>query len=210
VADRLRRDIERGVRPPGTRLRQATVAAEFGVSTTPVREAFNLLRAEGFVEIDPHRGAIVFQATAADILEAYEIREELEALAARHAVERLTDSVVSRMEGLLHRMDATDDHERLLKLNYDFHDALYRASARPRLCAMIDSARVAASIYIRMYVNHLGEEETRRHYRRVAAEHLAILDAARARDVAGMDTAVRAHLRSTVEGIVTMLNHQGS
>ena len=86
VSERLRAEIQRGDLPPGTRLRQGEVAARFGVSTTPVREAFALLQAQGLVRIDPHRGAIVFLPTAKDAQELYEIRIALETLAIGRAV----------------------------------------------------------------------------------------------------------------------------
>jgi DNA-binding GntR family transcriptional regulator len=71
VADQLRDAILRGAIPPGTRLRQAQLAHEFGVSTTPVREAFQILQSEGIVESDPHRGVVVRRPSAADVAEDY-------------------------------------------------------------------------------------------------------------------------------------------
>ena len=59
VAGMLRDQIQEGGLAPGTRLRQNEIAERFGVSTTPVREAFAQLQAEGLVRIDPHRGAVV-------------------------------------------------------------------------------------------------------------------------------------------------------
>ena len=61
VAGMLRDQIQDGGLAPGTRLRQNEIAERFGVSTTPVREAFAQLQAEGLVRIDPHRGAVVFR-----------------------------------------------------------------------------------------------------------------------------------------------------
>jgi DNA-binding GntR family transcriptional regulator len=89
VAERLRDEIQDGTLSPGTRLRQNEVARRFGVSTTPVREAFAQLQAEGLVRIDPHRGAVVFRPTTDDLVEFYEIREVLESLAVVRAIPRL-------------------------------------------------------------------------------------------------------------------------
>jgi DNA-binding GntR family transcriptional regulator len=61
VAGELRRMIQSGEFPPGARLRQAEIAARFGMSTTPVREAFMILAQEGIVRQDAHRGVVVFQ-----------------------------------------------------------------------------------------------------------------------------------------------------
>src|SRR4030088_2067598 len=81
VAAELRNEIYRGQIPPGARLMQADIAERFGVSTTPVREAFAMLQADGLVRLDSHRGAVVFQPTAQELLELFEIRELLEGFA---------------------------------------------------------------------------------------------------------------------------------
>jgi DNA-binding GntR family transcriptional regulator len=73
----------------GTRLRQEALADEFGVSRTPIREALRKLQASGLVELQPHRGALVRAPTAREIRDAYEVRAELEGLAAELAAERV-------------------------------------------------------------------------------------------------------------------------
>lgn len=80
-----------GAIPTGTRLRQESLAAEFGVSRTPVREALRKLQASGLVEVQPHRGALVRRPSARDVREAYEVRAELEGLAASLAASRIRD-----------------------------------------------------------------------------------------------------------------------
>src|SRR5215204_6555908 len=104
VAGKLRDEIQEGVLGPGTRLRQNEIAARFGVSTTPVREAFAQLQAEGLVRIDPHRGAVVFHPTADDLVEFYEIREVLESFAVVRALPGLRPDVVKDLEALIDRM----------------------------------------------------------------------------------------------------------
>jgi DNA-binding GntR family transcriptional regulator len=81
----------------GTRLRQESLAAEFGVSRTPVREALRKLQATGLVEVQPRRGALVRGPTAREIREAYEVRAELEGLAAELAATRVRDGELQRL-----------------------------------------------------------------------------------------------------------------
>src|SRR5690348_4351298 len=81
VATALREEITTGQLAAGTRLRQNEIAQRFGVSSTPVREAFGLLQSEGLVQIDPHRGVTVFLPSIQDLIEHYEIRIALEVLA---------------------------------------------------------------------------------------------------------------------------------
>src|SRR5580765_1341058 len=73
----------------GTRLRQEALADEFGVSRTPIREALRKLQASGLVELQPHRGALVRAPSAREIRDAYEVRAELEGLAADLAAQRI-------------------------------------------------------------------------------------------------------------------------
>jgi len=73
----------------GTRLRQVALADEFGVSRTPIREALRKLQASGLIELQPHRGALVRGPSAREIRDAYEVRAELEGLAAELAAQRI-------------------------------------------------------------------------------------------------------------------------
>src|SRR6059058_6109007 len=73
----------------GTRLRQEALADEFGVSRTPIREALRKLQAGGLIELQPNRGALVRGPSAREIRDAYEVRAELEGLAAELAAQRI-------------------------------------------------------------------------------------------------------------------------
>src|SRR5439155_20651479 len=101
LVDRLAAAIQgrvlSGEIPTGSRLRQAALADEFGVSRTPVREALRKLGADGILELEPNRGAFVRGPSARDIREAYEVRAELEGFAAELAVARIQDAELSRL-----------------------------------------------------------------------------------------------------------------
>ena len=85
LAATLQARVLSGELPTGARLRQEALAEEFGVSRTPVREALRKLQASGLVEVRPHRGALVRGLSAREIRDAYEVRAELEGLAAELA-----------------------------------------------------------------------------------------------------------------------------
>lgn len=101
LVDKLASDLQQrvlsGDLPSGTRLRQSALAAEFGVSRTPIREALRKLQAGGFVELQPHRGALVRGLSAREIRDAYEVRAELEALAADLAAVRIRHDQLDRL-----------------------------------------------------------------------------------------------------------------
>ena len=199
VAGRLRDEIQGGTLSPGTRLRQNDVARRFGVSTTPVREAFAQLQAEGLVRIDPHRGAVVFHPSVEDLMEFYEIREVLEALAVAQAMPHLDDDAVRELNALIDKMRRTEDARRWMRLNDEFHLRLYERANRPRLSGMIENLRDASTPYIHMFVAGRSPET------RANEEHQEILDACVRGDRETAERAVREHLRSTSRELTAFL-----
>ena len=199
VAERLRGEIQHGTLAPGARLRQNDIAQRFGVSTTPVREAFAQLQAEGLVRIDPHRGAVVFHPSVEDVLEFYEIREALESLAVTHAIPRLKAETARELDVLIDRMRRTEDARKWLKLNEQFHLRLYESAGRPRLSALIDNLRDASAPYIYMFVASRPPSE------RANEEHQEILDACVKRDAIGAERAIRVHLRHASRDLAAFL-----
>jgi DNA-binding GntR family transcriptional regulator len=200
VAERLRDEIQHGTLAPGTRLRQNEVAGRFGVSTTPVREAFAQLQAEGLVRIDPHRGAVVFHPSTQDLLEFYEIREVLESLAVIRAMPNLGREVVKDLTALIDRMRRTDDARRWLQLNDEFHLRLYACADRPRLSSLIENLRDASTPYIYMYVAGRSPSQ------RANEEHKALLDACVRGDEEAAREAIRAHMRSAAGDLARHLD----
>lgn len=87
LAATLQARVLSGELPMGARLRQEALAEEFGVSRTPVREALRKLQASGLIELRPHRGALVRGLSGREIQDAYEVRAELEGLAAELAAQ---------------------------------------------------------------------------------------------------------------------------
>jgi DNA-binding GntR family transcriptional regulator len=134
--------------PVGSRLRQEALAEEFGVSRTPVREALRQLQATGIVELLPNRGAVVRGPSAREIREAYEVRAELEGLAAELASERISDrdlvqlreaealfreSVASLIERRARRPAPWRDESVWVRANDLFHQAILEAAGNRRL-----------------------------------------------------------------------------
>ncbi|HEY2715373.1 MAG TPA: GntR family transcriptional regulator [Solirubrobacterales bacterium] len=97
LAVEIQRRIMEGAVPVGSWLRQEALAKEFGVSRTPVREALQKLEAIGIVELVPYRGALTRGPTARQIRETYEVRAQLEGLAAELAAERIRPDQLERL-----------------------------------------------------------------------------------------------------------------
>jgi DNA-binding GntR family transcriptional regulator len=153
IAATIHARVLNGTIPRGSRLRQEALAAEFGVSRTPVREALRKLQASGIVELQPNRGAVVRGPSAREIREAYEVRAELEGLAAELATVRIGDADLRRLreaEALFRRAVETvlarrqrgarprwDDESAWVRGNDLFHQAILDAAANARLSATI-------------------------------------------------------------------------
>src|SRR3954453_2749502 len=109
VTERLRDAILSGEILAGTRLRHVDMTRRFGVSTTPVREAFVALQAEGLLLGDAYRGVVVFRPSRAALRENYEMRIALEALAAARAAENATAHDIEELRALARDMRALVD-----------------------------------------------------------------------------------------------------
>src|SRR6476646_5070508 len=110
VREQLQDAILEGVLKPGERLRAEALAQRFGTSRTPVREALLQLEAQGLVEVEPNRGAVVKAFDAADLLDLYELRALLEPQAAARAATRIGDADIARLT-VLSDDDATTEQQ---------------------------------------------------------------------------------------------------
>jgi DNA-binding GntR family transcriptional regulator len=200
VAERLRHMIRSGELPPGTHLRQADFAERFGVSTTPVREAFVALAREGLVRQDAHRGVVVFEPSVDELDEVYEIRVVLEPFATELATKRLTDDDLIALERIVGQMRAAKP-KRYVELNREFHARIYDAAARPRLSEIIDGLRETSANYISMGVGQYSEA-----YRlEVQAEHEEILAALKSRAPKRAARAVKEHLEHSARYVAELI-----
>ncbi|MBL8588326.1 MAG: GntR family transcriptional regulator [Methylobacteriaceae bacterium] len=138
VADELRRRIFEGVYPGGAQLRQDALAADFGVSRIPVREALVQLEGEGLVRIEPHRGASVTPVSSADIAELFDLRALIEPALLRLSAPLLTETDFAALDALLAEFEAGEARRRG-ELNAALHLRLYSRAARPRMLALAQS-----------------------------------------------------------------------
>ena len=130
VREQLQDAILEGVLKPGERLRAEALAQRYGTSRTPVREALLQLEAQGLVEVEPNRGAVVRAFDRADLLDLYEVRALLEPAAAARAATRIGKADIARLEALC---DGGDDVDRLIAQNEEFHRIIGEAADSPRL-----------------------------------------------------------------------------
>lgn len=143
VLDDLRRAILDGDEPPGTAIPIDAVAAFFGVSPIPVREALKILVGEGLVEHRPHAGYSVAKLSFAEFRELYDVRQALETAALRAAVPRASaddDACVRATHAAMADAITARDERGYHVASRRFHTALIAPARMPRLVRMYESA----------------------------------------------------------------------
>ncbi|MCC7276524.1 MAG: GntR family transcriptional regulator [Alphaproteobacteria bacterium] len=148
IADALRAAIVDGRIAGGAQLKQNEIAAEFGVSVVPVREAFQRLVADGMATLAPNRGVTVSRLSEADFQDIAELRALLEPHALRLSAPALTADDLARAAATLRAAASATDPAERARLHWDFHRALYARADRPRLLAQIDGLYVNISRYL--------------------------------------------------------------
>lgn len=187
----LKEQIISGELPPDSRLIELAIAAEYGVSRTPVREALKRLAAENLVLADPTRGMIVHAPDHAEIEDTFELRMALDGLAAQLAAHRITPSELAHLRLIVDSMrEAVESNrrEQLVGANVRFHDVIYLAAGNRML------ARVAKDL--RDFVRRFTTLPIASSHRvgHVVEEHELILKALEAHDPEAARKASDAHL----------------
>jgi DNA-binding GntR family transcriptional regulator len=196
VLGTLRTEILKGEHQAGARLKQEEVASRLGVSTTPVREAFRDLLAEGLIGLDTHRGALVRGLTLADVRELYELRIVLEPMLARRAVALATSEHLADAEALQTRLSDERDPERWAALNVIFHQLLNATVSEGRLPRIVTSLAEAAGSYVSLSMHATPELMTLNN-----ADHVELLRLYRLKDEDGAAARTAAHLKQTLLAI---------
>jgi DNA-binding GntR family transcriptional regulator len=145
LADRayvhLREEIIRAELPPRTLLRDDEVMQRLGIGRTPVREAIQRLRADGYVTILPRRGTLVSDISITDLAAIYEVRARLESWAARLAAERAgaaDRTEAERLVGELEALPTDHGYEALLDVDRSIHRFVYACAKNPYLAETLD------------------------------------------------------------------------
>jgi DNA-binding GntR family transcriptional regulator len=190
IREELRTQIAEGVWVPGTRLVERELAAGFGVSRVPVREALRALESEGFVELLPRRGAVVRELTRSVVADLFDIREVLEALAARLAAGRIRDEGLAELGAVVEdgrRAVDADDHAAAGAANTTFHETLLRLSGNDSLRSVLEPLTGRLRWLFRQSTD----------LRRVQTEHEQLLAALQMHDADLAAAVAVAHVRAS-------------
>ena len=191
VYSALRERILSGDLPRGTKLRQASLADELGVSRTPLREALRRLSTEGLVEFSPNRGATVSELDFGDMRHAWSARVALEPGAARLAAQRRDpESIALMRDAVKLQRQAAGDGMDSFAANRSFHLALAAASGNPhltRFAEMLWVPRIGVPIYQAQAAEPRGAAGW-------ADEHEGIVDAIASGDADAAERLTREHV----------------
>jgi DNA-binding GntR family transcriptional regulator len=187
VADTIRPAIIDGTLAPNKPLRQDELAARFGFSRMPIRDALRQLASEGLISIHPTKGARVARLDETELKEIYGLRSVLEAEAMRLSCPNLDEIQIDAAEAILGQMDVESDFSQLGALNRKFHLALYQPCWNGRLLSLIDTYLTAADRYVRILLSVADYQAQSQ------SDHRDILDACRQGDAQKASIATRRH-----------------
>ncbi|MPZ44575.1 MAG: FCD domain-containing protein [Betaproteobacteria bacterium] len=189
VADYLREGILSGRYERGARLKQGDIARELNLSITPVREAFRILEAEGYVLSETHRGVIVAPFDALATREINELRIMLETKLALGAMKYMTPKDYAELAELqreFEQAEAHGDRKALRAVNYRFHRQIYSLAQLPQT---FHFAQILWAKYPFDLINLIAGRPGR-----ATAEHRRLLKAMKAGDRKDVVAALREHV----------------
>ena len=187
ILETIRDAIIAGTLKPGEKVAEPELAERFGISRTPIREAFRQLESEGFLTVVPRKGAIVASLSAKDVSDFYEVKEILEGYAARRAAGKMGKEAIARMERLNAEMSqaaAARDPRRINDLHNEFHEVFLDACGNERL-AQIVRGLVLQFRRFRLHLSMPGRIEG------ILRQHQEIIEAFRNGDAELAETLVR-------------------
>jgi DNA-binding GntR family transcriptional regulator len=142
IVETVRNAIVNGQIPAGARVAEPELADRFGISRTPIREAFRQLESEGFITVIPRKGAIVASLSAKDISDFYDLKMVLEGYAARCAAKVLTEKELAKMEAVNRQMETAStkkDLRKVLSLHNEFHEIFLKSCGNEKLYSIVQN-----------------------------------------------------------------------
>jgi DNA-binding GntR family transcriptional regulator len=207
--DYLRDCILTGTLRAGVRLDQDEIASHLGLSRMPVREAIKRLDAEGLVISRPHRGVTVTTLGPDAVLEVFEMRGVLEALAVSTALRSLTEparrDLFERLDRMLDHLDAVQsDPIAWVQRHQELHHTICAAANRPHLAATIRQLHQNVAPYTRLYLSGYKLAEM------PGFDHRTLVDALRGGDPEAAGRAMHDHIMTAARGAIDFLRRSAA
>lgn len=188
ILETIRDAISSGSMKPGEKVAEPELAERFGISRTPIREAFRQLESEGYLTVIPRKGAVVVSFSSKEIEEFYAIKSILEGYAANRACHNLTAKEIDKLAAINDKLDhlaEEGDIKNFFKVHNDFHELFRKAADNSKLDEMICGL---VSKFQRLRYASLSKPGR---MKISVQEHYKIIEAFRARDAALAEQLVR-------------------
>ncbi len=189
--------------PPGASFNQAHLAAELGISTTPLREALRKLQTEGLVELGAHRDAIITRLSVEEARDLLEMRLALDPLAAGLAAQRRTRDDIAQIRAAseIHALPGHPSLDQLVR-HRRFHQTIYRAAHNDVLIATLDALWDKSDRYRLAALRRNRDDEE---LQQKDAEHHELMMCVIAGDSDGASEVMRRHIQSSLGATATRL-----
>jgi DNA-binding GntR family transcriptional regulator len=196
VAERLRAQIFAHELAPGSWLDEQSLAAQFGISRTPMREAIKVLASEGLVTMKLRRGAYVTEVDRGDLEQIFTILSLLEGQAAKETAIKATEAQLTQLDDIHHRLEkaaADRDAEQFFEVNVRFHELIQEIAGNRWMNGVIVDLRKVLKLQRRDSLSRSGRLQSS------LLEHRQILQAILKRDPVAAELAMRNHLARGLE-----------
>lgn len=206
VFNTLREAILRGELKPGERLMELQLAAQLGVSRTPIREAIRMLEQEGLAVTMPRKGAEVAKMTLKGMEDVLEIRAALDELACQLACRRITEEQLKRLETAKKNFEVSLKSgvvKTIAEADMGFHDVIYEATENPKLVNMLNNLREQIYRYRVEYLKNVDN------YPILIKEHEAIYQSLVNRNEDEATLSIREHVENQAIAVKDVIIKQG-
>ena len=196
VADQLRGRIFSHSLAPGTWIDEQTLAKEFGISRTPMREAIKVLAAEGLITMKLRRGAYVTEVNRGDLEQIFTVLSLLEGEAAKEAAIKAKESDLNALDDLHLRLEkaaADRNLDLFFDINVRFHERIIAIANNPWMTSVIDDLRKVLKLQRKDSLSRSGRLQ------QSLNEHREIIKALLKRDPVASEQAMRTHLAHGLE-----------
>jgi DNA-binding GntR family transcriptional regulator len=201
VAERLRQRIFAHELAPGDWVDEQALAASYGISRTPLREALKVLASEGLVTLVPRRGCYVTQISEQDLDDIFPLMALLEGRCAFEATRKATASDVARLQEIHDRLEkyaADGQREAFFEANQEFHVAVHEIAANRWITQVIYDLRKVLKL------TRLHSLTLEGRLQQSLDEHRAIIEAIRSRDAEAAQAAMQKHLLAGRDALAKM------
>jgi len=208
VFEQIQTAVVKGDIAPGARISEQYLADRFGVSRGPLREAMRRLEARKLIKKIPHAGATVVDLSLEELIEIYQVRESLEALACKLAAQEMTEEEIAELKQVLQKHEQQNELQEGIGYyqkegDLDFHYRIVQGSKNQVLIDLL-----CGDLYhlVRMYRYQFSTSSSRP--KKAFLEHHRIIEAIESRDSEMAEILMKRHIASSRENVEQRLANE--